>query len=311
MGRFFLGRLGNIAVQVLVIVTAVFLLFRVAPGDPAALILGANATGSQVELLREQMGLNQPLISQYGSYLADLLHGDLGVSTSYSQPAVSVIVERIGATLALLLLSLLIATTVGMAGGIMAALRPRAPVSKGTLLLWVLLLAVPNFWLGMILIQVFAVQLHWLPAIGTGGGITGLLLPATAVAARLVALIARLTRASMLETLGEDFIRAANARGVSPVRLVMMHALKPAIPGVLIMIGLQAGYLLGGAVVVENLFSYPGMGQLLLAAVSQRDYTLMQGITIFFVGGFLLINLAVDLLASRLDPRMRGRGAGV
>jgi len=309
MGHFVLGRVGNIAVQVLVIVTAVFLLFRVAPGDPAALILGANATRSQIEVLREQMGLNQPLIVQYGSYVAHLLNGDLGVSSSYSQPVGPVIFGRIGATLALLLFSLLIATTVGAAGGIMAALRPRAPLSKGTLLLWVLLLAVPNFWLGMILIQVFAVELHWLPAIGAGGGILGLLLPATAVAARLVALVARLTRASMLETLGEDFIRAAKARGVSPVRLVMVHALKPAIPSVLIMIGLQAGYLLGGAVVVENLFSYPGMGQLLLAAVSQRDYTLMEGITIFFVGGFLLINLAVDVLASRLDPRMRGRGA--
>lgn len=309
MTRFLLGRLGNIAVQVLVIVTGVFLLFRVAPGDPAALILGANATRSQVELLRDQMGLNQPLIVQYGSYLGHLFQGDLGMSTSYSQPVVSVIVGRIGATLALLLFSLLIATTVGVAGGILAALRPRAVLSRGTLLLWVLLLAVPNFWLGMILIQVFAVQLHWLPAIGAGSGISGLLLPAAAVAARLVALIARLTRASMLETLGEDFIRTATARGVSPLRLVMVHALKPAIPSVLIMIGLQAGYLLGGAVVVENLFSYPGMGQLLLSAVSQRDYTLMEGITIFFVAGFLVINLAVDVLASRLDPRMRFLGA--
>ncbi len=308
MPRFILSRFGNIGVQVFIIASAVFLLFRVAPGDPAALILGANATQSQVDLLHKQMGLDQPLIVQYGSYLASLLHGDLGVSTSYSQPVASVIVNRVGATLALLVLSLLIATTIGIAGGIMAALRPKAYLSKGTLFLWVLLLAVPNFWLGMILIQVFAAQLHWLPAIGSSG-LTGLILPAVAVSARLVALIARLTRASMLETLGEDFIRTANARGVSVARLVLLHALKPAIPGVLVMIGLQAGYLLGGAVVIENLFSYPGMGQLLLSAVSQRDYTLLQGVTIFFVAGFLLINLTVDIVASRLDPRISMHGA--
>jgi ABC-type dipeptide/oligopeptide/nickel transport system permease component len=304
MIRFIGGRLGNIAIQIFVIASAVFVLFRIAPGDPAALILGGNATQSQVDILREQMGLNQPIIMQFGSFLANLFRGDLGMSSSYSQPVTTVIMSRVGATAALLLLSLLIATTVGIAGGVMAAVKPKSAFWKGTLILWVLLLAVPNFWLGMILIQAFAAQLHWLPAIGSAG-IAGLILPAVAVSARLVALIARLTRATMLETLGEDFIRTANARGVSPARLVLVHALKPAIPSVLILIGLQAGYLFGGAVVVENLFSYPGMGQLLLSAVSQRDYALMQGITIFFVGGFLLINLTVDVIASRVDPRIQ------
>lgn len=308
MIRFVAGRLGNIAIQVFVIATAVFVLFRIAPGDPAALILGANATQSQVDILRDQMGLNQPIFLQYGSYLASLLRGDLGISTSYSQPVVTVIVGRLGATAALLIVSLLIATTVGIAGGVMAAVKPRSVFWRGTLLLWVLLLAVPNFWLGMILIQLFAAELHWLPAIGSAG-LAGLILPAAAVSARLVALIARLTRATMLETLGEDFIRTANARGVSPTRLVLVHALKPAIPSVLILVGLQAGYLFGGAVVIENLFSYPGMGQLLLSAVSQRDYTLMQGITIFFVAGFLIINLIVDIVASRIDPRIQMQSA--
>lgn len=304
MPRFIAGRLANIAVQVSVIATAVFALFRMAPGDPAALILGANATQSQVDVLREQMGLNQPIFVQFIEYLQNLVQGDLGISTSYSQPVMTVIMGRVDETAALLILSLLIATSIGIVGGVMAAVRPRSFFWRGTLLLWVLLLAVPNFWFGMLLIQLFAVKLQWLPAYGSAG-MAGLILPAVAVSARLVALIARLTRAAMLEILGEDFIRTANSRGVSPVRLILVHALKPAFPSVLVLIGLQAGYLFGGAVVVENLFSYPGMGQLLLAAVSQRDYTLMQGITIFFVAGFLIINLCVDIVSSRIDPRIQ------
>jgi ABC-type dipeptide/oligopeptide/nickel transport system permease component len=300
--RFVVGRLANIVVQVFLILSAVFVLFRIAPGDPAALILGGNASQSQIDLLRHQMGLDRPLWRQYGQFLAHVVRGDFGQSSSYARPVVSVVASHLGATAQLLLVSLAIAVSVGMAAGVLAAIRPRAWFAKGSLLLWVGLLAVPNFWLGMLLIQVFAVNLHWLPATG------GLLLPAVAVAARLVALVARLTRATVLEVLGEDFIRTARARGVSPVRLLFVHALRPALPHVLVLIGLQAGYLLGGAVVVENLFSYPGMGQLLLAAVSQRDYQLMQGITVFFVAGFLIVNLCVDLISSVVDPRIRAVG---
>lgn len=308
MARYIGGRLGVIVLQVLVIATAVFILFRLVPGDPATLILGSEATASQVEVLREQMGLNRPLPAQYLSFITGLFRGDLGMSTSYSEPVTTVVAGRVGATAALLAMSLLIATTVGVTGGVLAAARPTSLLSRTTLLFWVGLLAVPNFWLGMILIQIFAVELRWLPAFGSAG-VAGLVLPAVAVAARLVALIARLTRAAVLEALGEDFIRTATARGVSPARLLLVHALKPATPSILVLIGLQAGYLLGGAVVVENLFSYPGMGQLLLAAVKLRDYNLMQGISIFFVGGFLLINLLVDLVATRVDPRLTAREA--
>ena len=307
MTRLLLRRLVNIVVQVFVILSAVFVLFRIAPGDPARLILGGNAAQSQVDLLRHQLGLDRPLWQQYGQFLGRMVRGDFGRSSSYSQSVTSVVASHVGATLQLLLLSLAIAVTIGIAAGVLASVKPRALFARGSLLLWVALLAVPNFWLGMLLVQVFAVNLRWLPA--TGAGAAGVVLPAVAVAARLVALVARLTRATMLEVLGEDFIRTARARGVSPARLVFVHALRPALPNVLILIGLQAGYLLGGAVVVENLFSYPGMGQLLLAAVSQRDYQLMQGITVFFVAGFLIINLCVDLVSSAIDPRIRAAGA--
>jgi ABC-type dipeptide/oligopeptide/nickel transport system permease component len=304
MPRYLLTRLIVLVTQAFLVLTLVFVLFRLAPGDPAKLILGPTATPDQVDRLREQLGLDQPVLSQYGHYLGDIVAGNFGQSTSYSQPVLQVIGGHLAATLVLLATSLAIAVTIGVAAGIFSAIRPRSVFSKGTLLVWVVLLAVPNFWLGMLLIQLFAAKLHWLPAIGATGA-AGVVLPAIAVAARLVALIARLTRASMLETLGEDFVRTATARGVSPARLIFLHALKPAAPAILTMIGLQAGYLLGGAVVVENLFSYPGMGQLLLSAVSQRDYPLMQGITAMFVLGFLLINVVVDLLCTRIDPRTR------
>lgn len=309
MAQYILRRLVNIIVQVFVILSAVFVLFRIAPGDPARLILGGTASQSQVNLLRQQMGLDDPLPVQYIHYLAAMLQGNLGRSSSYGQPVEVVVSQHIGATIELLVVSMAIAVTVGMTAGVFAAVRPRALFAKGTLLMWVALLAIPNFWLGMLLVQVFAVDLGWLPAIGSAGT-TAVILPAIAIAARLVALVARLTRATMLEVLGENFIRTAVARGVHPARLLFAHALRLALPNVLILIGLQAGYLLGGSVVIENLFSYRGIGQLLLAAVSQRDYQLMQGITVFFVAGFLLINLCVDILSSRLDPRIRMAEAG-
>lgn len=272
------------------VVTLVFWLFRLAGGDPATIILGANATQESVVELRHQMGLDRPLAEQYVRYLSKAFTGDFGQSTSYGEKVTKVILGSLAPTFSLLLIAVTSAVIVGVTAGVVAALRPNGWFARGSLLLWVAVLAVPNFWLGMVLVQVFAVELGVLPAIGYGSP-ASLVLPATAVAARLVALIARLTRVTVIEVLGENFITTARARGVSPVRLVLVHALGPASPHILTMVGLQAGYLLGGAVVIEHLFSYPGMGSLLLAAVSQRDYALMQGITLFFVAGFLLINL--------------------
>ncbi|MEN8113929.1 MAG: ABC transporter permease [Actinomycetota bacterium] len=306
MTTYLFGRVGRIVLQVLIILSAVFFLFRIAPGDPALLILGPNAGQDQIDLLRQELGLNLPVWQQYVDYLSAAVAGDLGESLSYSQPAVVIVLQHVKATVVLLVSSLSIAVTLGMSAGVMSALMPRSMPARMSLFLWVILLAIPNFWLGMLLVQVFAVNLGWLPAIGSSG--LALVLPAFSIAARLVALIARLTRATMLEVVGEDFVRAARARGVSPIRLVFHHILRPALPPVLILIGLQAGYLLGGSVVIENLFSYPGMGSLLLVAVGARDFALVQAITIFYVVGFLFINLLVDVVSSRLDPRIRLAG---
>lgn len=304
MTRFITRRLGRIVVQVFLALTAVFILFRAAGGDPATLILGSDASTESVRELRRQMGLDQPLWEQYLDYLGGALRGDFGTSTSSGEQVTSMIGSYLGATVTLLVVSVGLAVIIGMSAGILAALWPKSTATRGSLLLWVILLAVPNFWLGMVLVQIFSVNLGWLPAV-SGGGAIGIVLPAAAIAARLVALVARLTRATVIEVLGEEFIVTAQARGVSAFRLVLVHALRPALPHVLTLIGLQSGYLLGGAVVVENLFAYPGMGQLLLSAVSQRDYTLMQGITIFFVAGFLLINLVVEIVSAKIDPRLR------
>ena len=304
MLRYLAGRLGRIALQVFGVVTLVFWLFRLAGGDPATIILGANATQDSVIELRHQMGLDRPMAEQYVTYLAKALTGDFGHSTSYGEAVTRAILHSLAPTFSLLVVAITSAVVVGVTAGVVAALRPNGWFARGSLVLWVVVLAVPNFWLGMLLVQVFAVQLRVLPAIGYGSP-ASLVLPGTAVAARLVALIARLTRVTVIEVLGEDFIVTARARGLSPARLVLVHALGPASPHILTMIGLQAGYLLGGAVVIEHLFSYPGMGSLLLAAVSQRDYPLLQGITLFFVAGFLLINLMTDLVGSKIDPRLR------
>jgi ABC-type dipeptide/oligopeptide/nickel transport system permease component len=290
--------------QVFILLSLMFILFRLVPGDAALMMLGGSATQEEIDRLREQLGLNQPIVVQYANYLLNILQGDFGNSITYNLPVLDVILQRIWPTVKLMLVSILIAVTIGVPAGILSGLKPTSIGSKSILLLWIILLAIPNFWLGLLLVQIFAVELKWLPAIGYGSALA-IIMPAMAVSARLIALIARMTRSTMMQILNEDFIRTAEAKGVPGWKLVVKHALRPALPPVLTMIGLQAGYLLGGSVVVENLFSYPGMGQLLLSAQSMRDYDLMQGITIFFVGSFLTINLIVDLLYTRIDPRIR------
>ena len=240
----------------------------------------------------------------FGIYLKKIFTGNMGFSYSYNQAVTTVLVSRIVPTLKLMLGSILTAAVIGVSAGVFSGVYPDSKASKFLLMLWVVILAIPNFWLGLLLIQFFAVTLGWLPAIGYGS-FAAMILPVCAIAARLVALIARITRSSVMEVANEEYVRFAEAKGMRTYLVVLRHILRPALPPIVTMIGMQAGYLLGGSVVIENLFSYPGMGQLLLAAVSFRDYELMQGITFFFVFAFLGINLIVDLLYGQIDPRIR------
>lgn len=291
-------------IQVFIVTTLIFILFRLVPGDPVIMLIGPNATQAQIAAARSALGLNQPIITQYFHYLGRILHGDLGVSLTYNKPVTTIIANRAWATIRLMLSSIVLSVVIGLPAGMVAGMKPKAVSSNLGLVLWVVLLAIPNFWVGLFLIQLIAGKLGWLPAVGYEG-FQSLILPTLAIAARLIALVARITRSSMMEILSQDYVRTARAKGLKSGIVLMKHALKPALVPIVTLIGMQAGYLLGGSVVIENLFSYPGMGQLLLSATTQRDYALMQGVTIFFVASFLFINLLTDLSYGRIDPRIR------
>ncbi len=303
MGQYVVRRLVLLIPQAWLTVSLLFLLFRLVPGDPAALIAGPGATQHQIDQVRIELGLDQPVWIQYGTFWTAALHGDLGTSVSLRRPVTSIIARRIWPTLALMSTSLAVTTAIAIPAGVVAAVRPLSLISQSVMAATVLLLSVPNFLVGLLLLQVFVVQLGWLPAAGTGGAVF-LVMPTLAIAARLVALVSRTTRASFLEILGEDYVRTARAKGLSVTTVLFRHALRPAFIPIMTMISLQAGYLLGGSIVIEVLFAYQGLGQAMINAVSMRDYFLVQGITIFYVIGFLLINLLVDVSYALVDPRI-------
>lgn len=300
-------RVSGLIVQVLIVFTILFFLFRLLPGDPALMMMGGTASEVELEAFREVMGLNKSVPNQFVDYVSNILKGDFGLSTSYNQPVLRVIMGRIWPTVKLMLVSILFSVLLGIPSGLIAGIFETKWWSKTFLILFILVLAIPNFWLGMLMMQLFSVKLGWLPSIGYGSNLS-IIMPALGVSARLVALIARLTRSTIIDVLHQDYIRTAESKGLPTWKIILKHGIRPALTPILTLIGLQAGYLLGGSIVIENLFSYQGMGQLLLAAQSLRDYNLMQGIIIFFVAGFLIVNLFVDLLYVRIDPRIKLEG---
>lgn len=304
MGLFAVRRLMLLLPQGLGIVTLIFVLFRVVPGDPALIVAGPNSTQAQVDAIRHDLGLDRPVYVQYGRFLRDLARGDLGTSLSLRIPVTTVILGRLPATFALMIASLAVTIAVATPTGVIAAVHPHGLLAQVITGASVLALSIPNFLLGMILIEYLAVRLRLFPAAGTGG-VAFLIMPTLAIAARLVALVSRTTRASVIEVLSEDYVRTARGKGLSVRAVLYRHALRPAVVPIITMIGLQAGYLLGGSIVVETLFAYQGLGQAMITAVSLRDYFLVQGITAVYVAGFLLINLAVDLSYAVFDPRVR------
>jgi len=302
--RYLLGRLLQVGPHALLVVTLIFVLFRLVPGDPAVIAAGLTSTPDQIAAMRHVLGLDRPLPAQYFTFLWGLLHGELGTSVTFGLPVVTVVAHRVGATMTLAAASLAMAVGLGIPAGILEAVSPRSVGGQLTTIGIVGLLAVPNFWLGLLMINLLAVRMHWLPVAGTGG-LAFLLMPAAAVAARLVAVVSRTTRASIVEVLSGEYIRTAAAKGLSRRALLIRHALRPALIPVITAIGLQAGYLLGGSLVIESLFDWQGLGQAMVTAVGMRDYFLVQGITVFYVVGFLLLNLLVDLSYAVWDPRVR------
>ena len=292
----------------------VFLIMAMIPGDPATAILGSYATPENVERLNRQLGLDKPLWQQYFVWLGNMLQGDFGRSYTLNRPVIDEVLERFSATLILAGTSLLLCSVFGLIAGVVSAVRQYSWVDKTVTFVVLVGISVPSFWLGLLLILVLAVNLKWFPASGMyaiyGGGdlpdlLKHLFLPAITLAVVATGVIARLTRTAMLEVLRQDFIRTARAKGVTENKVIYKHAFKAALVTVIPVIGIQAGFVLGGAVYIETVFQWPGIGSMLVKAISTRDLLLVQGGVLVVAAAYVLFNLAADVVQTILDPRLR------
>ncbi len=290
----------------------VFASVRLIPGDPAVALAGELATPEYRAQVREQMGLDEPLLVQYGIYLQRVFEGDLGRSVRSRAPVVDEVMERTPRTLQLAAISLVLSAAIGIPIGVVSATRANSWVDAGSMLFALLGVSMPIFWLGLMLMGLFSVQLpRWLNLSGPILPPTGteswkhFVMPAVALAANSMAIQARMTRATMLDILRSDYVRAARAKGVKERDVIYKHALRNALVPIVTIIGLQFGTLLGGAVITETVFAWPGIGRLLIEAIRNRDYPIIQGAVLFITVGFVLVNLLVDILYAYLNPRIR------
>ncbi|MBO6718553.1 MAG: ABC transporter permease [Rhizobiaceae bacterium] len=292
----------------------VFLIMAMIPGDPATAILGSYATPENVEKLNRDLGLDKSLPQQYLIWLGNIVQGDFGRSYALNRPVLDEVLERFSATLILAGTALILCTVFGLLAGIVSAVRQFGWTDRIVTFFVLIGISIPSFFLGLLLILFFAVQLRWFPASGMfaiyGGGdlpdlLYHLVLPATTLAAVATGVVARLTRTSMLEVLRQDYIRTARAKGLSERKVIYVHALKAAMVSVVPVIGLQAGFVLGGAVYIETVFQWPGIGAMLVKAISTRDLLLVQGGVLFVAAAYVFVNLVADVIQSMLDPRLK------
>lgn len=279
-------------------------LFMHLSGDPVMLMLPPDATDQQVEEFRERMGFNDPLLLQYLRFVTGAVRGDFGTSLRHQQPSLQLVLDRLPATMELAFAGMALALLLGVPLGIASARKRGTVVDYAGMAGALLGLSMPNFWLGIVGILIFSVKLGWLPTAGRGSW-SQLVLPSAALGLYLVALIARLTRSGMLDVLGQDYVRTARAKGLPEVAVVWRHALKNALIPLVTVVGLQIGQLLSGAVVIETVFAWPGVGRLIVQALFQRDYPLVQAGVFVLAMVFVTVNLVVDLLYRVLDPRIR------
>ena len=314
MSRYLLRRLLLLVPVLLGVSVVVFLVLHLAPGDPAEIMLGPQATQEDVSRLRVDLGLDEPLPLQYVRWMAHVLQGDLGRSIRMRQPVLGEVLIRFRATLLLTATALLLSTVGGITLGVLSAARPHSIVDRLSTVGSIFGASMPSFWLGLVLMVCFSLWLGWLPASGMygahgAGGLVDLLshlaLPAITLAAASMTIIARLTRSTMLDILRQDFVRTARAKGLSERSVVWGHAFKNSLIPLITVAGIQIGYLLGGAVVTEEVFTLPGVGRLLLGAVVQRDYPLVQGIILLTAITYVFANLLVDVSYGFLNPRIR------
>ena len=289
---------------ILGVATLVFSLIHLVPGDPAQVMLGEGAAEKDVIELRARLGLDRPLLEQYGVFLRGFIRGDLGTSFRTGQPVTTAILERVPATVELALAAMLVAMVVALPLGIIAAVRHGRFTDHAAMTASLAGISIPNFWLGPMLAIIFSIELGWLPVSGRGGW-ESLILPAISLGAALAAILARMTRASLLEELRELYVRAARARGVSRARAILRHGLRNSLIPLVTILGLQFGAVLTGAVITETIFAWPGIGRLLIQSITTRDYPLVQGCILLIAVTYVSVNLITDLLYGVLDPRIR------
>ncbi|OFX34514.1 MAG: hypothetical protein A2Z07_10885 [Armatimonadetes bacterium RBG_16_67_12] len=312
MTRFIVQRL-LLTIPVLFLVSIiVFTLINLIPGDPALLMAGGEAGRDVVEALRIQMGLNKPMVVRYLIWLNRVAQGDLGKSVRDGRPVLGVLLQKLPVTIELAFVSMLVSWLIAIPAGVMAAWRRGTALDYTATTVALAGLSIPNFWLGIMLIYLFAVNLRWLPPSGyvepwtdPVRNLTLMILPATVLGTALAALVMRLLRSSMLEVLGTEFVRTAHAKGLSDRVVILRHALKNAMIPVATVMGLQLGGLLGGAVITETIFAVPGIGRLAIESILTRDYPMVQGVVLFSAVAIVFVNFAVDIIYSLLDPRIR------
>lgn len=311
MATYVLKKLLTLVPVLLGVSVLVFMIMHLTPGDPAETILGPDVPQATIDHLREQLGLDQPLAVQYGRFLVQLLHGDLGTSIQNNQPVTRQIAARYPFTLELALVSVAVSMIVGVVTGVLSAVSKGSIGDTLAMILALMGVSAPSFWVGLMLMLFFAYRLGWFPASGYGGplwtwdGWKSVALPALSLGLGAAATVARMTRSSMLEVLNQDYVRTARSKGLTPWRVTVRHAMSNALIPVITVVGLQLGHLLGGAVITEQVFAWPGIGTLVVNAIGVRDFPVVQGVVLVIALSFVLVNVLVDLLYGFIDPRIR------
>lgn len=304
MQQYFKRRLLTLIPVVFGVVTAVFFMIHLIPGDPVAQMLGENARPEDIASLRSQLGLDRPVLAQYYHFWVDLLRGNLGESIYHRSPVIELILERLPNTALLAAAALLVSIVIAFPLGILSALNQRKWIDYFSLGFSILGISMPVFWLGPLLIIVFAVQLHWLPVVGAGTW-KHIILPSITLGLGLAAITTRMIRSSMIEVMSQDYIRTAFAKGLDKTRVIWSQALKNVMIPVITIMGLQLGALFGGTIITEVVFSYPGVGRLLILGILRRDYPLVQGTILIIALSYIIVNWITDIVYSRVDPRIR------
>jgi len=310
--RYLLNRLVGLVAVMFLVATIVFVILRLTPGDPAAVMLGPQASQQDIDTLRARLGLDQPLPMQYAAWMGQLARGNLGQSIFLDQPVLAALADRAEPTFWLTLMSLAIASAIALPVGILSAVRRGTALDQSVVTFSMFTSSVPSFWLGLLLMQIFSVKLGWLPVAGYGGPDAGiatrlshLVLPAIVLGLVNSALITRFIRASMLDVLRDDYVRTARAKGLPERKVILKHAARNALIPILTVLGLTTALLVSGAVVTETVFGLPGVGSLVVSAVLRRDYPVIQGALLVIAAIYVLINLFIDLLYLLVDPRVR------